>query len=98
MKVYRVKDKRLNKYLAGGTLLSFTKDGKFWFKKGHLKNTLMSIHKDDLRRNTENFRSNINNWVIEEYDIILSETIDILDFVTDDNPQLQYKILSSSNK
>lgn len=87
-----------NQYLAGGSRLKYTKEGKLWTTKGNAINHLLQFNRMDYKTNTNQFLDNINKWVVEEYSLKADKQIDVLDFVSKGDYKIQYDILSCSNK
>jgi len=94
MKIYRIKNIKDNTYFSGGG--DFTPRGKIWFVKAHVINALNSLNRTNQKKSKRNLlKENINNWVIEEYELTNpKKTYDVLSFMSDGDPKKEYDILS----
>lgn len=96
MKIYKIKDTKTGKYYAGGDTGKLTKHGKTWSNIAHVKNALHNLNCIKRGLKTNVFKENINNWIVEEYELIEpSKKYDMLTFLSDDNPKKEYEILSN---
>jgi len=99
MKIYRIKDTITGKYYAGGDLGKLTKHGKTWSNIAYVKNALHNLNKILRGSKINVFQNNLNNWVVEEYELKEpNKRYDILEFISDGDPKKQYEILSNFHK
>ena len=93
-KIYKIRDKSTGLFSKGGTLGEFNKKGKIWKVAGHVRSHLKQFEHTGYRDKENRLLANISNWEIVEYEIVEIQTTDLFIFISDDDPKLEYDLIS----
>ncbi len=95
MKIFKVKNKDTGLYYKSSARdqITFTKSGKYWVSKGACKNHINSLNYNYYGVNL--LRDNLYSLVIDEFDVTPTNEIDLLSFLSDNDPKEEYLIISS---